>query len=144
MEKEAIQVYADAELKRRVEEAAAKYNIPVEDYLLTRLNKSWRKMPRKEMQVPKVPLNQKGLLLNSWMRYANYARESWLNGVVNLLKLIFLNYCVANVMMNSPVCVDASIIVWSLVPFPLSEAAETLLERWQIQRLFDCADTFGV
>jgi hypothetical protein len=34
MEKEAIQLYADPNLKRRVEEAAAKYNIPVEEYLL--------------------------------------------------------------------------------------------------------------
>jgi hypothetical protein len=34
MEKEAIQLYADPALKRRVEKAAAKYNIPVEEYLI--------------------------------------------------------------------------------------------------------------
>ena len=32
---------------------------------------------------------------------------------------------------NSLVCVDANLIVWSLVPAPLSDAAEALLEKWQ-------------
>jgi predicted nucleic acid-binding protein len=32
--------------------------------------------------------------------------------------------------MNSPVCVDANLIVWTLVPAPLSDKAEALLERW--------------
>jgi hypothetical protein len=34
MEKELIEVYADPELKRRVEIAAAKHNVPVAEYLL--------------------------------------------------------------------------------------------------------------
>lgn len=34
MEKELIEVYADPELKRRVEVAAAKHNVPVAEYLL--------------------------------------------------------------------------------------------------------------
>jgi predicted nucleic acid-binding protein len=34
-------------------------------------------------------------------------------------------------MTNSQVCVDASLIVWSLVPYPLSSAAEALLDNWQ-------------
>lgn len=34
MEKEVIEIYADPELKRRVEMAAAKHNLPVADYLL--------------------------------------------------------------------------------------------------------------
>lgn len=33
--------------------------------------------------------------------------------------------------MNSVVCVDANVIIWALVPFPQSEAAEALLSRWQ-------------
>jgi predicted nucleic acid-binding protein len=33
--------------------------------------------------------------------------------------------------MNSFVCVDASLIIWSLVPFPLSAAAEAVLTQWQ-------------
>ncbi|HBY96302.1 MAG: type II toxin-antitoxin system VapC family toxin [Ardenticatenaceae bacterium] len=33
--------------------------------------------------------------------------------------------------MNSAVCVDASLIIWSLVPFPLSAQAKTLLATWQ-------------
>jgi predicted nucleic acid-binding protein len=33
--------------------------------------------------------------------------------------------------MDSSVCVDANLIVWSLVPAPLSDAAEALLEKWQ-------------
>lgn len=38
-------------------------------------------------------------------------------------------------MTNSLVCVDANIIVWSLVPAPLSEAAETVLTQWQQERV---------
>jgi hypothetical protein len=34
-------------------------------------------------------------------------------------------------MTNSQVCVDANLIVWSLIPFPLSDAAEALLATWQ-------------
>lgn len=34
MEKKRIQVYADPEIKRRIELAAAKYNIPVTEYCL--------------------------------------------------------------------------------------------------------------
>jgi hypothetical protein len=34
MEKEVIQIYADPELKRRVEMAAAKHNVPVAEYWL--------------------------------------------------------------------------------------------------------------
>jgi len=33
--------------------------------------------------------------------------------------------------MNSQVCVDANIIVWSLVTFPLSRSAEALLRNWR-------------
>ena len=33
--------------------------------------------------------------------------------------------------MNSLVCVDASLIIWSLVPFPFSAAAEAVLNHWQ-------------
>lgn len=33
--------------------------------------------------------------------------------------------------MNSLVCVDANVILWSLIPAPFSEAAEALLARWQ-------------
>ena len=33
--------------------------------------------------------------------------------------------------MNSSVCVDANIILWSLIPAPLSEAAEAVLARWR-------------
>lgn len=33
--------------------------------------------------------------------------------------------------MNSQVCVDANLIVWSLVPSLLSDKAEALLDRWQ-------------
>jgi len=35
MEKQRIQVYADEEMKRRIELAAAKYNVPVTQYCLT-------------------------------------------------------------------------------------------------------------
>ncbi len=34
MEKQRIQVYADEEMKRRIELAAAKYNVPVTEYCL--------------------------------------------------------------------------------------------------------------
>jgi hypothetical protein len=34
MEKQRIQVYADPEMKRRIELAAAKYNVPVTEYCL--------------------------------------------------------------------------------------------------------------
>jgi uncharacterized protein (DUF1778 family) len=34
MEKQRIQVYADPEIKRRIELAAAKYNVPVTEYCL--------------------------------------------------------------------------------------------------------------
>ena len=34
MEKERIQLYADAELKRRIQQAAAKHNVPVTTYCL--------------------------------------------------------------------------------------------------------------
>ncbi len=33
--------------------------------------------------------------------------------------------------MNSWVCVDANIIIWSLIPAPLSEQAEIALSRWR-------------
>src|SRR5262245_54941017 len=33
--------------------------------------------------------------------------------------------------MNSPVCVDANLIVWTLVPFPLTSVARQLLASWQ-------------
>jgi predicted nucleic acid-binding protein len=33
--------------------------------------------------------------------------------------------------MNSQVCVDASLIIWSLLPFPLSGQAKRLLNGWQ-------------
>lgn len=33
--------------------------------------------------------------------------------------------------MNSLVCVDAGVIVWALLPFPLSDQAEALLARWR-------------
>jgi len=33
--------------------------------------------------------------------------------------------------MNSFVCVDASLIVWSLLPSPFSAAAEAMLRQWQ-------------
>lgn len=33
--------------------------------------------------------------------------------------------------MNSQVCIDANLIIWTLVPFPLSDVAEALLEKWQ-------------
>ncbi|MEA3335786.1 MAG: type II toxin-antitoxin system VapC family toxin [Chloroflexota bacterium] len=33
--------------------------------------------------------------------------------------------------MNSLVCVDADIIIWALLPFPLSDQAEALLARWR-------------
>jgi len=33
--------------------------------------------------------------------------------------------------MNSPVCVDANLILWTLVPSPLSDQAEALLKKWQ-------------
>lgn len=36
--------------------------------------------------------------------------------------------------MNSLVCVDASLIVWTLVPSPLSDKAEALLAKWQQER----------
>jgi predicted nucleic acid-binding protein len=32
---------------------------------------------------------------------------------------------------NSQVCVDANLIIWSLVPYPLSNVVETLFEKWQ-------------
>jgi hypothetical protein len=35
MEKQRIQVYADPEMKRRIELAAAKYNVPVTEYCLS-------------------------------------------------------------------------------------------------------------
>ncbi len=35
MERQRIQVYADAETKRRIELAAAKYNVPVTEYCLS-------------------------------------------------------------------------------------------------------------
>jgi predicted nucleic acid-binding protein len=34
-------------------------------------------------------------------------------------------------MMNSQVCVDANLIIWSLIPSPLSDVAEALLSKWQ-------------
>lgn len=37
--------------------------------------------------------------------------------------------------MNSSVCVDASLIVWTLVPAPLSDAAEALLSKWQREQV---------
>lgn len=33
--------------------------------------------------------------------------------------------------MNSSVCIDANIIIWSLLPFPLSDEAEAQLAHWQ-------------
>ena len=33
--------------------------------------------------------------------------------------------------MNSRVCVDANLIIWSLLPFPLSASARALLATWQ-------------
>jgi predicted nucleic acid-binding protein len=33
--------------------------------------------------------------------------------------------------MNSRICVDASLIVWSLVPFPLTAKARALRQAWQ-------------
>ncbi len=36
--------------------------------------------------------------------------------------------------MNSWVCVDANVIIWSLIPAPLSEQAEIALSRWRRER----------
>jgi predicted nucleic acid-binding protein len=33
--------------------------------------------------------------------------------------------------MNSRVCIDANLVIWALVPSPLSGAAEVLLQQWQ-------------
>jgi len=40
-----------------------------------------------------------------------------------------------NEIMNSQVCIDANLIIWSLVPFPLSAAAEALLQQWQQEHI---------
>ena len=37
--------------------------------------------------------------------------------------------------MNSPVCIDANLILWTLVPSPLSDQAEALLEKWQQEQV---------
>ena len=33
--------------------------------------------------------------------------------------------------MNSRVCIDASLLIWALVPYPLSANARALLATWQ-------------
>lgn len=43
--------------------------------------------------------------------------------------------------MNSSVCVDASLIVWSLAPFPLSDRVVALLHGWQRQEVHLVAPT---
>ena len=37
--------------------------------------------------------------------------------------------------MNSSVCVDASLILWTLIPSPLSDQAEAVLEKWQREQV---------
>ena len=33
--------------------------------------------------------------------------------------------------MNAPLCIDANLVIWSLLPSPQSTATEALLTRWQ-------------
>jgi predicted nucleic acid-binding protein len=37
--------------------------------------------------------------------------------------------------MSSPVCVDASLILWTLIPSPLSDQAEAALQKWHQERV---------
>jgi predicted nucleic acid-binding protein len=37
--------------------------------------------------------------------------------------------------MKSPLCVDASLILWTLVPAPLSDKAEALLDKWHTEQV---------
>jgi len=37
--------------------------------------------------------------------------------------------------MNSPVCIDANLIVWSLVPSPYSDVAASLLQSWRREQV---------
>jgi predicted nucleic acid-binding protein len=37
--------------------------------------------------------------------------------------------------MSSPVCVDASLVLWSLIPAPLSDQAEVALQEWRQERV---------
>ena len=37
--------------------------------------------------------------------------------------------------MNSPVCIDANLIVWALIPAPLSDQADALPAEWQQEQV---------
>lgn len=58
MEKQRIQVYADPEIKRRIELAAAKYNVPVTEYCLSAIQQQLADddlLEEEHIQVPVTP-----------------------------------------------------------------------------------------
>jgi hypothetical protein len=66
MEKQRIQVYADPEIKRRIELAAAKYNVPVTVYCLSAIRQQLADddlLEAAEVQIPVTPVKQDDRLI---------------------------------------------------------------------------------
>jgi hypothetical protein len=67
MEKQRIQVYADPELKRRIELAAAKHNVPVTEYCLKAIEQQLADedlLEREEIEIPVTPKKQDDTLIS--------------------------------------------------------------------------------
>ena len=67
MEKQRIQVYADPEIKRRIELAAAKYNVPVTEYCLSAIEQQLADddlLEAAEVQIPITPGKQDDRLID--------------------------------------------------------------------------------
>jgi hypothetical protein len=65
MNKPRIQVYADEELKRRIELAAARYNVPVTEYCLTAIQQQLADddlLEEEQIAIPIKPSNDETLI----------------------------------------------------------------------------------
>jgi hypothetical protein len=66
MEKLCIQVYADPETKRRIELAAAKYNVPVTEYCLSAIQQQLADdelLEQEQIDIPIAPTKQNNNLI---------------------------------------------------------------------------------
>jgi hypothetical protein len=93
MEKQRIQVYADPELKRRIELAAAKHNIPVTEYCLDAIEQKLADeglLEAEEIEIPVRPKKQDDTLIDDMrkLREEILARRGGKPIEIDILELV--------------------------------------------------------